>query len=368
MIEREVLYREVWAEPMTKVGARYGTTATKLAKVCDQLDVPCPSSGYWVQLAHGTAPERPPLPALRPGAPAGCELVPTPPKPRSVAAEAERGASRIVVPEVIKALHPLLRDADARKRGRRDEDAGAHAAIHVSDALRDRGVRVMHVILTELDRRALHYAPLGSRERYGRRERESIAVEIEGESVRFYLFEWTRSAPLDPEAAKRAGDDRWKVPHAYLGDGRLRIRIEDGYSPPTWRDEEGRPVEQRLNAFIRGLYVAAESQRARRLAAEKRERAEREAQARREREAALQRHHEALVADAEQRVRALDFAVALRALAGRIEARGVGGERESAWSGWARRLAAQLDDQALSDLPDVVPNAASDADCRSRDS
>jgi hypothetical protein len=55
LIKREVLYDEVWAEPMTKVAARYGTTAPKLAKVCDQLDVPHPSSGYWVQLAHGTA-------------------------------------------------------------------------------------------------------------------------------------------------------------------------------------------------------------------------------------------------------------------------------------------------------------------------
>lgn len=288
--------------------------------------------------------------------PAQCELVPTPPSPRSVAAEAERGAPRIVVPEVIKTLHPLLRDADARKPGRGgDKKTGAHAAIHVSDALRDRAVRVMHVVLTELDRRGLKYAPAGSRPRYGHRERESIAVEIEGESVRFYLFEWTRYAPLDPEAAKRAGDDRWKVPHAYLGDGRLRIRIEDGYSPPTWRDEEGRPVEQRLNAFIRGLYVAAESQRTRRLAAEERERAEREAQARREWQAELQRHHEALVADAERRVRALDLAVALRALAERIEAGGAGGERQTAWVGWARQLAAQLDERAVADLPDVEP-------------
>lgn len=67
-VSRETLYAEVWAEPMTKVAARYGVSSNFLARVCERLHVPHPSRGHWgAQLAVGKASERPALPEAEPG-------------------------------------------------------------------------------------------------------------------------------------------------------------------------------------------------------------------------------------------------------------------------------------------------------------
>lgn len=49
-INRDKLYEEVWAEPMTKVAAKYVVSSSFLARVCERLRVPRPSRGYWAQL------------------------------------------------------------------------------------------------------------------------------------------------------------------------------------------------------------------------------------------------------------------------------------------------------------------------------
>lgn len=66
-ITRENLYEEVWAEPMTKVAARYDVSSSFLARVCKQLNVPRPPPGYWPQLKVGKASPKPSLPEARPG-------------------------------------------------------------------------------------------------------------------------------------------------------------------------------------------------------------------------------------------------------------------------------------------------------------
>jgi hypothetical protein len=66
-VPREKLYEEVWVEPMTTVAKRYDVSSSFLARVCEQLNVPRPSRGYWAQLKVGRAEKRSPLPEPRPG-------------------------------------------------------------------------------------------------------------------------------------------------------------------------------------------------------------------------------------------------------------------------------------------------------------
>lgn len=66
-VSREQLYEEVWAEPMTKVAARYGVSSSFLARVCARLNVPRPPRGHWAKLAAGKASKRSELPAPQPG-------------------------------------------------------------------------------------------------------------------------------------------------------------------------------------------------------------------------------------------------------------------------------------------------------------
>ena len=46
-VERQALYEQVWAQPMTKVAKEYGISNVALAKICKKLNVPCPWRGYW---------------------------------------------------------------------------------------------------------------------------------------------------------------------------------------------------------------------------------------------------------------------------------------------------------------------------------
>ncbi|PPD51397.1 MAG: hypothetical protein CTY12_08120 [Methylotenera sp.] len=66
-VTREKLYEEIWSEPITKVSKRYGVSDSYLIRVLKSLNLPRPSRGYWATVAAGIHPEKPPLPAAKPG-------------------------------------------------------------------------------------------------------------------------------------------------------------------------------------------------------------------------------------------------------------------------------------------------------------
>jgi hypothetical protein len=66
-ITRDQLYLEVWAEPMTKVAARYGVSSSFLARVCRDMNVPSPGRGHWARVQHQKKPQQVPLPEARSG-------------------------------------------------------------------------------------------------------------------------------------------------------------------------------------------------------------------------------------------------------------------------------------------------------------
>lgn len=62
--EREALYNEVWAEPMTTVAKRYNMSDNGLRKHCKRLGIPLPSNGYWAKLKASKSVTKPPLPEV----------------------------------------------------------------------------------------------------------------------------------------------------------------------------------------------------------------------------------------------------------------------------------------------------------------
>jgi len=63
--DRNVLYDEVWAQPMWTLANKYGISDVGLAKTCRKLGVPLPGLGYWAKKSAGKkVPKRPPLPVL----------------------------------------------------------------------------------------------------------------------------------------------------------------------------------------------------------------------------------------------------------------------------------------------------------------
>ena len=60
--DRETLYREVWAAPVTEVAKKYKVSDVAIHKVCKSLNVPTPSLGYWAKIRAGKSVTKKPLP------------------------------------------------------------------------------------------------------------------------------------------------------------------------------------------------------------------------------------------------------------------------------------------------------------------
>lgn len=62
--ERENLYNEVWAEPVTIVAKRYDMSDNGLRKHCIRLGIPLPPSGYWAKVKAGQKVQKAALPKV----------------------------------------------------------------------------------------------------------------------------------------------------------------------------------------------------------------------------------------------------------------------------------------------------------------
>ena len=63
-ITREQLYELLWSKGVGKTEATLGLKRPELQKICDDYQIPKPSSNYWISLKLGKSPEKTPLPPL----------------------------------------------------------------------------------------------------------------------------------------------------------------------------------------------------------------------------------------------------------------------------------------------------------------
>lgn len=124
MILRDELYRLVWAEPMTKVAARFEVSGSYLARVCETLNVPRPQRGHWAKLAVGKAAPAPALPEPGAGDALGWSRDDTP-VPRAKPALPKTPARRAVARPSFPAIHPLASGAKAMILHSRPVEEGA---------------------------------------------------------------------------------------------------------------------------------------------------------------------------------------------------------------------------------------------------
>jgi hypothetical protein len=60
--ERQSLYEEVWSQPLTRLGKKYGLSDNGVRKICIALNIPLPKAGHWAKIAAGHQIPRTPLP------------------------------------------------------------------------------------------------------------------------------------------------------------------------------------------------------------------------------------------------------------------------------------------------------------------
>ena len=63
-LTREQLYEKLWTDGVGKTEKALGLKQPEMKKICDDFQIPRPSSGYWTALNLGKSPEKTPLPLM----------------------------------------------------------------------------------------------------------------------------------------------------------------------------------------------------------------------------------------------------------------------------------------------------------------
>ncbi|HEY1816361.1 MAG TPA: hypothetical protein VGG74_28635 [Kofleriaceae bacterium] len=285
---REQLYAEVWSEPATDVAKRYGVSSNALGKVCEKLNVPTPTRGYWAKRAVGKIAPTPSLPPLCPDA--DSELTVTrkgrrPDRVRIADALIDGRAAMgppIVVPDRLVQPHSLVSSALsllAREKlhngltSCRDKRC---LDIAVSPSLLPRVSRMMNALILALEERRLpvevtDVLPDDAPNRDGRSNVTRVLVS--GEWIRFGFVERLRqyhpSSNVRPPRGLK-GHERelwmhWNRPRMTLipsGTPMLTIKEPEVGVRLSWTDGH-KPLEARLNDFVKQLFVVADAKKQR---------------------------------------------------------------------------------------------------------
>ncbi len=358
---RETLYQEVWADPITVVSKRYGKSDYGLREICRKLEVPIPPAGYWAKVRAGKTVPKPDLPKIK-----------TPPiedKPKtgnrrplhvedtalSFLKEDDRkkiidAASKLRVAGSGAQLHKdiaahkekceswLERHKDWRGRG---DPYGDEKPLFTKDISKQTYPRAYHI----LDALLKGMLPFGAS------VTNQFHFQVNGEDVPFAISESKDQIPheitqaekmelLKYEEAKRK--DRWaskpnipKYDHPW--NGRLTITIIGKY---RFTDCKSYSLEDRIGEIMIAFYEASYSVRLKRLEAEERRRKEEEE--RRKAEEIRQRRNkeidytEGLINAAED----YNSACRIRAY---IAAMRAAGKASAEWIEWATAKADWLD-------------------------
>ena len=312
-LSREQLYEQVWTMPTTKVAKSYGFSDVMLTKICRRYHIPKPPLGYWAKIRHGYNIARTPLPEI---ADPNLQTVRLHQRPQSYAAAIQNTDSKvtddaaIVVPDRLLAPHPLVKKTlEALKSATRDNEGIVLLSrneecldVAVGKESSRRAMLLMDTLIKSLESRGC--AVVISVEN----DKRVTSARVAGEKVQFRMRELLEKREMTPTEKKQHQHRPWLfrfAPHVYFPSGRFVLSIEEYLvgSRHQWSDGKKQKLEKCLNAFIDGLFKAAEILKVRHLEWERWEK-EREEQERRRREEEQRRIEE------ENKVKHLDVLLA----------------------------------------------------------
>jgi len=236
--DRDVLYEQVWAEPVRDVARRYGVSDVALAKACRRLTVPLPGRGYWAERRAGKVPPPPPLPAAT-----GPRRVPV---TGALAGSSSRGEGKAAAPEVkvpaaLRRPHELVAAASAALEEARTRNGLASCAskgcldVTVSKEQRQRALRIMEGLVRYL-------------------EGNGCGVEVVSRRV----YTWGREEPTFVTEALVGGERVGFALREHYGLLELRLTNDRLHGlRRTWADGKRQRLEAVLGGFVVGLGLAA---------------------------------------------------------------------------------------------------------------
>ena len=360
-VQREVLYDQVWAQPMTKLAKEYGISDVALAKICKKLNIPYPWRGYWRRKETGRAVKQLTLPPNSDPTKQAVTIQRTI-RPESlnqlsnetiqrINAE-QMSEQKIEVPDRLSKTHRLLSGHLTEWRSASVDEYGAIRSgslrqlnIRVSKQNLARALRIMNTLFVALEDRGHQ---VGIQDGY----KKTFGVRINGDPVEFGLEE--KFQRIDRPEDKNRRPDPWGYRrYEYVSTGTLILKITewgaDGLQK-TWSDGKTAKIETCLNDFIVGLLKVAEAVKARRLRQEQEEQLRRETERRRQEEERKRQEELARRQRLEQEVinwaKAQQLRAYLAAVKDRLHAKHgeiQSGSRADQWLTWAHQHADRLD-------------------------
>ena len=290
LYEREVLYDEVWRQPVTKVAERYGVSDVMIHKVCKALNVPVPSRGYWAKKAAGQSVEQEPLPehtgrtAVFGRKADDGKAKSTPPLDESLGFLGEEERLRVIktalqlrVDPRKRKLHPVLMQHKAEYAAWAKSNPRPPYTAWNRDKYRriPNGEPPLYERVSENTLPRLYYildTLYCAVEELGGRVNRDLSVQIRGEQVVFGVTEGQEQTKhvltkdelkqleryeKEKRTSKYAYEPTFRK-YDYLPTGRLTFSAcRDSYI----RDSENTRLESRIGELLLGLYVESESVR-----------------------------------------------------------------------------------------------------------
>lgn len=366
--DREMLYQEVWKQPVTEVAKRYRVSDVAIHKVCKSLNIPTPSAGYWAKKKAGKSVPKPtPLPVGNyPKHKEGVrtaknELNNIDRDDHLIFMEAEERsivfsvAEQLQIPDADARLHAKiishrkkvvewqkeLKSNEAKGWGKRNMPQAPFLADTISEETLSRVSRIFDVLIKAME-------PLGCS------LTDQLDFVVSGETVRVTVTEAkdeVKHIPTKEENIQLLKYEEERRRYSYASkpnirkydhpyNGRICFTV---YGQKSYRDCKSYVVEDKLGEIMLSLYEASELVRQEREAREeaerKRQEEAREREERRERYNLEVERTNALVHAAED----YEIACKIRAYISAKENFGAEDEETKAWIMWAKQKADWFD-------------------------
>lgn len=287
--QREKLYEKVWTKPITELAKEYGIHAYQLTKVCEELDIPRPDSGYWSKIRHGKKVKMKPLINSEKNE---YRLSRDKTRPFELDKLLPQGYRDIIVKEQLRNPHPLVHKthkylkerlnegSTGGKYGRLKPFEPGYLNISVSKDSLKRSLKILDAILKESIRQGFQ---VGTGTRY---DRYYTYIQVREDKAYISLQEeGKRTKNKNPKYS-------WEE-YDYYTTGKLKLMISSsfyGYTSRRISDTKTKVIEERLNKFFPILLEIVEEEKKNRI---NREEADRKAQVRRKIREQEEREHQA---------------------------------------------------------------------------
>ena len=251
-----------------QLARKYGFSDVWLAKICRKYKIPRPPRGHWARIQSGQKIPRTPLPKGAENPVIQISVRPPGSKQNQIihheAASKRCTIPKIVVPEVLKELHPLieasfkiLESSISDRRGIVIPSVSPCLDIRVSKESIPRSLRIMDALIKAL-------------------ESMGFVVSILEKSTQVRMLDVSLSIAIAEELQRRrlkAKDHNLEQSYYQFGfnlyeedpipSGNLYLTIDDlgfyksGECRKNWRDTDAFRLEDSLKSFVSGLIKAA---------------------------------------------------------------------------------------------------------------